>query len=596
MTTLAEKAILSSADNRPPMLEKDMYDSWKSIMELYMMNRQHGRMILESVKNGPLIWPSIEENRVIRPKKYSELSVTKAIQADCDVKATNIILQGPHQRDLHTTNIDQLHAYLGQHEFHANEVRLMYERNSDPLALVLTHQMTQKHDDSWFKDKVLLVQAQANANDLDVYDSDCDELNTAKAPLMANLSHYGSDDLAEVVQIVLWYLDSGCSKHMTGDRSQLTNFVEKFLGTLKFGNDHVVKIMGYGDYQIGNVTISRVYFMKGLGYNLFFVGQFRDSDLEVAFRQHTCFIRNLEGVDLLTGSCGNNLYTLSFGDMLAVDHPASEFITPISKVVAPEPATSTGSPSSTTVDQDALLSSNSQTTPETQSFIIPGDVKDDTHDLDVAYMNNNLFFGILILEFSSGQSSSTDPIHTVVYPDHQIEVIQEELNEFEHLEVWELVPRPDKVMVITLKWIYKVKLDEVGGILKNKARLVARGYHQDKGIDLEESFALVARIDQPDRFVDKDNPNHVYKLKKALYGLKQAPRAWSKHIDIRYHFIKEHVENEVIKLYFVKTKYQLADIFTKALGREGIEFLINKLGMRSFTSKTLKQLAEEVEE
>ncbi|GJZ77235.1 retrovirus-related pol polyprotein from transposon TNT 1-94 [Tanacetum coccineum] len=116
---------------------------------------------------------------------------------------------------------------------------------------------------------------------------------------------------------VLWYLDSGCSKHMTGDRSQLTNFVNKFLGTVKFINDHVAKILGYGDYQIRNVTISRVYYVEGLGHNLFFVGQFCDSNLEVAFRQHTCFIRNLEGVDLLTGSRGNNLYTLSLGDMMA---------------------------------------------------------------------------------------------------------------------------------------------------------------------------------------------------------------------------------------------------------------------------------------
>ncbi|GKA69765.1 hypothetical protein Tco_0775829 [Tanacetum coccineum] len=94
MTTLVDKAILSGANNRPPMLEKDMYDSWKSRMELYMMNRQHGRMILESVENGPLIWPSIEENGVTRPKKYSELSATEALQADYDIKATNIILQG----------------------------------------------------------------------------------------------------------------------------------------------------------------------------------------------------------------------------------------------------------------------------------------------------------------------------------------------------------------------------------------------------------------------------------------------------------------------------------------------------------------------
>nr|GEY72209.1 hypothetical protein [Tanacetum cinerariifolium] len=94
MTSLADKAILSGADNRPPMLEKDMYDSWKSRMELYMLNRQHGRMILESVKNGPLLWPTVEEDRVTRLKKYYELSAAEAIQADCDVKATNIILQG----------------------------------------------------------------------------------------------------------------------------------------------------------------------------------------------------------------------------------------------------------------------------------------------------------------------------------------------------------------------------------------------------------------------------------------------------------------------------------------------------------------------
>ncbi|GJV42042.1 retrovirus-related pol polyprotein from transposon TNT 1-94 [Tanacetum coccineum] len=144
-----------------------------------------------------------------------------------------------------------------------------------------------------------------------------------------------------------------------------------------------------------------------------------------------------------------------------------------------------------------------------------------------------------------------------------IEAMQEELHEFERLEVWELVPPPDKAFVITLKWIYKVKLDELGGILKNKARLVARGYRQEEGIDFEESFAPVARLEairiflafaahmnmvvyqmdvktaflngnlreevyvsQPDGFVDPDKPNYVYKLKKALYGLKQAPRAW----------------------------------------------------------------------
>nr|GEZ61719.1 hypothetical protein [Tanacetum cinerariifolium] len=135
MATLADKVVLLGADNRPPMLEKDMYDSWKSRMELYMMNKQHGRMILEFVKNGPLIWPSIEENEVTRPKKYSELSATKEIQADCDVKATNIILQGLPPEDLHTMNIDQLHAYLGQHELHANESVVHHNAYSPPSLI-----------------------------------------------------------------------------------------------------------------------------------------------------------------------------------------------------------------------------------------------------------------------------------------------------------------------------------------------------------------------------------------------------------------------------------------------------------------------------
>ncbi|GKB53956.1 hypothetical protein Tco_0904709 [Tanacetum coccineum] len=94
MSTLVEFMILSGADNHPPMLEKHLYDSWKSRMKLYMQNREHGRMIFESVEHGPLIWPTIEENGVTRTKKYEELSATEKIQADYDLKATNIILQG----------------------------------------------------------------------------------------------------------------------------------------------------------------------------------------------------------------------------------------------------------------------------------------------------------------------------------------------------------------------------------------------------------------------------------------------------------------------------------------------------------------------
>nr|GEU50663.1 hypothetical protein [Tanacetum cinerariifolium] len=410
MTSLADKAILSGADNRLPMLEKDMYDSWKSRMELYMLNRQHRRMILESVKNSPLLWPTVEENGVTRPKKYSELSATKqfkltvmsrqqisfskdfhqrSMHRECklydefdkfaykkeeslrdfylrfslllnDMNIYNMKLEQiqvnmkflntlPPEwskfvtdvklvRDLHTTNVDQLYAYLGQHEYHPNEVRLMHKRTCDPLALVANHQMNKspyqphqqsyhqhqfqpqvssfrssqygspyhfsqyasqaqsstplsitypsndfqstvhhnvynpsssipqveyassvhqqsdfsqpdtrlvvplrnssnphqqatinngrvtiqpiqrrqnsltaghmskqctkpkrKRDEVWFKDKYVVTNNAAyQANDLDTYDSDCDEINSAKIALMANLSHYGSDNLDEV--------------------------------------------------------------------------------------------------------------------------------------------------------------------------------------------------------------------------------------------------------------------------------------------------------------------------------------------------------------------------------------------------------------
>ncbi|GJT19587.1 retrovirus-related pol polyprotein from transposon TNT 1-94, partial [Tanacetum coccineum] len=132
----------------------------------------------------------------------------------------------------------------------------------------------------------------------------------------ANHDVYFLEFVNDVVQIVLWYLDSGCSKHMTGNRSQLVNFVHKFLGTVRFGNDQIAKIIGYGDYQMGNVTIYWVYYVEGPGHNLFSIGQFCDLDLDVTFRKHTCYIRDLEGVDLLKGLRGSNLYTLSLEDMM----------------------------------------------------------------------------------------------------------------------------------------------------------------------------------------------------------------------------------------------------------------------------------------
>ncbi|GJY29925.1 retrovirus-related pol polyprotein from transposon TNT 1-94, partial [Tanacetum coccineum] len=378
-------------------------------------------------------------------------------------------------------------------------------------------------------------------------------------------------NVLQVIQIVLWYLDSGCSKHMTGDRSQLTNFVNKFLGTVKFGNDHVVKIMGYGDYQIGNVTISRVYYVEGLGTDngTEFVNQtLREYYEKVGISHETSVARSpqqngvverrnrtlIEAARTMLIYAKAPLFLWAKAVATAwhpsVDFPATqEVIAPIDEVVAPEPAVSTSTPSSTTVDQDAPSPSNSQTTPETEPPIIPNDVEEDNHDIEVAHMGSDPYFGVPIPEIPSYQSLSSGFIHTIVHSDHQIskhkskwtkdhpleniigeltrpvstwlqlheqalfcyydafltavepktykdaltqaywiEAMQEELNELERLKVWELIPRPDKVMVITLKWIYKVKLYELAGILKNKARLVARGYRQEEGIDFEESF------------------------------------------------------------------------------------------------------------
>ncbi|GJR80828.1 retrovirus-related pol polyprotein from transposon TNT 1-94 [Tanacetum coccineum] len=222
-----------------------------------------------------------------------------------------------------------------------------------------------------------------------------------------------------------------------------------------------------------------------------------------------------------------------------------------------------------------------------------------------------------------------------VIEDCWFQAMQDEIHEFDRLEVWELVPRPIYVMVIALKWIYKVKLDEYGDVLKNKARLVAKGYRQEEGIDFEESFAPVARIEairifianaatknmiiyqmdvktaflngdlqeevfvsQPEGFEDQENPTHVYRLKKALYGLKQAPRAWydtlSKFL-MANNFFKGAVDPTLftrksgkhillVQIYvddiiFASTDHNACNIFSKEMSSK---FQMSMMGQMSF--------------
>ncbi|GJW38115.1 retrovirus-related pol polyprotein from transposon TNT 1-94 [Tanacetum coccineum] len=193
-------------------------------------------------------------------------------------------------------------------------------------------------------------------------------------------------------------------------------------------------------------------------------------------------------------------------------NPPSSVSSLVSAVVALDLADSTGSPPSTLVYQDAPSPSTSQTPQETQPPFIPSGIEEEFHDIEVVHLDNDPFFGVLIPEPNFKESSSIEPntYKEALKESCWIEAIQEELNEFERLEVWELVPRPYHVMIITLKWIFKVKLDELG---------VAR-------LEAIRIFIAYVYVSQPDRFVDLDNPNHVYKLKKALYRLKHAPRAW----------------------------------------------------------------------
>nr|GFA36762.1 retrovirus-related Pol polyprotein from transposon TNT 1-94 [Tanacetum cinerariifolium] len=252
-------------------------------------------------------------------------------------------------------------------------------------------------------------------------------------------------------------------------------------------------------------------------------------------------------------------------------------------------------------------------------------------------------------------NSASTPSSTTIDKDAPSPTMQEEIHKFDRIQVWELVPQLDCVMIITLKWIYKVKLDEYGDVLKNKAWLVAKGYRKEEGINFKESFSPVTRIEairifitnaasknmtiyqmdvktailngelkkevyvsQPEGFVDPDHPTNVYHLKKALYQAKPT----KKHLETLkrvFLYLKgtinwglwymkdtamaltvyadadhaEQVERGVVELYFVTTDYQLTDIFTKALPRQRFEFILPRLGMKSMSPTTLKCLQEE---
>nr|GEZ79587.1 hypothetical protein [Tanacetum cinerariifolium] len=338
----------------------------------------------------------------------------------------------------------------------------------------------------------------------------------------------------------------------------------------------------------------------------------------------------------------------------SVDPQAPKVIALIVDVIPPVQAESTGSPSSTIVDQHA-----------------PSPIE---------HMGNDPLFGVPIPEVTSAQSSLTVSPHIIVQPDNQIP---------QHYSKWtkdhpldNIIGQLSRPVSIRLQlyeqalfcyydaFLTSVEPKTYKDALTQSCWIEAMQEELNEFERLETAFLNgnlreEIYVSQPNGFVDQDNPNHVYKLKKALYGLKRAPCTWYELLSLflisqdfskvdtpivekskldkdkegkvvdpshyhafagadhagcqdtrrstsgslkflgerliscsskRYHFIKDQVENGVIELYFINTEYQQADLFTKALGRDRIEFLINKLGMRSFTPETLKLLMNEVDE
>ncbi|GJR66207.1 retrovirus-related pol polyprotein from transposon TNT 1-94 [Tanacetum coccineum] len=307
------------------------------------------------------------------------------------------------------------------------------------------------------------------------------------------------------------------------------------LGTVLFGNDQIAPILGYGDMVQGTITIKRVYYVEGLNHNLFSVGQFCDADLEVAFRKSTCYIRDLKGNDLLTESINGKKYVLVIVDDYSrytwthflrsknkTPGVLIDFLTLVQRglhaqvtTVRTEKGTlSPGPQSQENVPQVAetittsnelellyspmfseLLNGNSHVVSKS-SAVHAADIIADTQQTSARETDGEMCMFALTV-------SRTEPknIKESMADSAWIESMQEELHQFDRLDVWELVDRPLCKNVINIKSSEKNKRDEENTVIQNKSRLVAKGYAQKEGIDFEESFAPVARLEAVRLFI-----------------------------------------------------------------------------------------------
>nr|GEV43867.1 retrovirus-related Pol polyprotein from transposon TNT 1-94 [Tanacetum cinerariifolium] len=362
-------------------------------------------------------------------------------------------------------------------------------------------------------------------------------------------------------------------------------FCLEILGIVRFGNDHVAAILGFSDLQWRNILITRVYFIEGLGHNLFSVGQFYDSDLKVHFLRSNDeapevikpFLKRITvllqspviAIRIDNGIEFKNQILKEYFDSVGISHQASSVRTPQqNRVVERRNQTLVEAARTMLICSRAPLFLWAEAI-ATVALCYP---KNDRKDIGKLGAKGDIGFFIgysadpcAYRVYNRRTKKIMETINTVkeaITDPAWIESMQEEILQFKRLNVWVLVPAPDNIKPLILKWLFKNKNDEENTVIRNKTLLVMRGHRQEEGIDFEESFASVARMEairiflayaahksftvfqidvktaflhgtlkedvyvcQPKGFINVDHPSHVYKLKKALYGLKRAPRS-----------------------------------------------------------------------
>nr|GEW11459.1 retrotransposon protein, putative, unclassified [Tanacetum cinerariifolium] len=612
------------------MLEKYMYDYWKIIMELYMMNRQHGRMILEFVENGLLIWPMFEENVVTRPKKYFELTPAEAIQADCDVKVTNIILQGlPSEerecklydefdkfaynkgetlrdfylrfslllndmniytvkmeqfqvntkflntlppewskfmtdvklvQDLHTTNIDQLHAYLGQHEFHANEIQYPPVVNLQPqqaefpqLDLGLTIPVFKQGDD--LIDAINHMMSFLSTVITSRYPTTNNQQGNSSNPRQQSTINYRRVTL-QPVQGRQVSIATGTTKTYTlgvsGSNSgkQMTVISYDYKGE-GYMSKQCTKTKRKRDGSWFKDKVFLTVITHNAAYQANDLDAY-DSDCDELYTSKVAIIANLShyGSNSLAENTCAIVIPNSEETLMLAEESCSKMILKQQDPMVLEKKS-----------QNYMNSLDPNLSKRSTKVEVPKELPKVSVSQEKDAVISKLKERIKSLSGNMNKDKTYKQLYDSIKP-----------TRVQSNEQYDPVDTP---------MVEKSKLDEDT---------------QEKDVD-PTHYRGMMRSQLTDYGIGFNKIPMYYDNKSAIaLYCNNVQHFRSKHIDIRFHFIKEQVENGVVELYFVNTEYQLTDIFTKALRRERIEFLINNLEMRSFTPETLKQLLDEAKE